>query len=265
MRVMVDAELLRGGHAGDCTMVGLLVGFLTCEGIAYWRYSDESPRLGGAWRVTSAGERVPVGWVVTEASHENTDSYSVAWAVGDHAFRTALAGEPSLFAKHDRRTRAYDSLGPDQALARRIADAVAACAARQVTADLYITERPYLHHTKLPTAQGVTGAADVRAGAQVDIAGGQAGEFGGAQPGLAGQHEQGVVAPPGPGGRVGGGQQRGDLLFGEVGDQGLVEALGRDRQHPGDYRGVFRMVQRGVPEQRVDGRQPGVAARRQQP
>ncbi len=156
MRVMVDAELLRGGHAGDRTVAGLLVGFLTCEGIAYRRYSDESPRLGGAWRVTSAGERVPVGWVVTEASHENTDSYSVAWAVGDHAFRTALAGEPSLFAKHDCHTRAYDSLGPEQALARRIADAVAACAARQVTADPYITERPYLHHTKLPTVQGVT-------------------------------------------------------------------------------------------------------------
>src|ERR1700722_13184587 len=34
-------------------------------------------------------------------------------------------------------------------------------------------------------------AADVRAGAQVDVADGQAGELGGAQPGLAGQHRQG--------------------------------------------------------------------------
>ena len=75
-------------------------------------------------------------------------------------------------------------------------------------------------------------AADVRAGAQVDVADGQAGELGGAQPGLAGQHQQGVVAPPGPGGQVGGGQQGGDLVFGEVGDQGLVEALGRDGQDP---------------------------------
>jgi hypothetical protein len=43
-------------------------------------------------------------------------------------------------------------------------------------------------------------AADVRPGSQVHIAHGQAGELGGAQPGLAGQHQQGVVASPGPGG-----------------------------------------------------------------
>ena len=35
----------------------------------------------------------------------------------------------------------------------------------------------------------------------------EAGELGGAQPGLAGQHQQGLVAPAGPGGSVGGGQQ----------------------------------------------------------
>jgi len=109
-----------------------------------------------------------------------------------------------------------------------------------------------------PLLAAFADAADVRSGSQVHVADGQAGELGGAQPGLAGQHEQGVVAP-GPGALVGSGQQRGDLLLGEVGDQGLVEALGRDRQHTLDDRGIFGMAQRGVPEQRVDGRQPGVA------
>src|SRR5260370_20261365 len=110
-----------------------------------------------------------------------------------------------------------------------------------------------------PLFAALPGAADVRAGAQVGVADGQGDQLGGAQPGLAGQHQQGVVAPPGPGGAVGGGQQRGGLVFGEVGDQGAVAALGRDGQHPGDDRGVFGVAQRGVAEQRVDGGQAGVA------
>src|SRR5258708_24210665 len=110
-----------------------------------------------------------------------------------------------------------------------------------------------------PLFAALPGAADVRAGAQVGIADGQGDQLGGAQPGLAGQCQQGVVAPPGPGGAVGGGQQRGDLVFGEVGDQGAVAALGRDGQHAGDDRGVVGVAQRGVAEQRVDGGQAGVA------
>ena len=96
-------------------------------------------------------------------------------------------------------------------------------------------------------------------GAEVDVADGEPGQLGDAQPGLGGEQEQGVVAPAGPGGPVGGGEQRVELGFGEVGDEGLVVALGRDRQHPGDHRGVLGVAQRGVAEQRVDRGQPGVA------
>ena len=95
--------------------------------------------------------------------------------------------------------------------------------------------------------------------AQVDVADREAGELGGAQPGLAGQHQQGLVAAAGPGGQVGGGQQGRDLVFGEVGDQGLVVALGRDRQDPLDVGGVLGVAQRRVLEQGVDRGQPGVA------
>jgi hypothetical protein len=51
-----------------------------------------------------------------------------------------------------------------------------------------------------------TEAADVRSGSQVHIAHSH-GELGGAQPGLAAQRQQGVVASPGPGGLVGSGQK----------------------------------------------------------
>ena len=51
-------------------------------------------------------------------------------------------------------------------------------------------------------------AADVRAGAEVDVLAGEAGELGYPQPGLDGEQEQGVVAAAVPGLPVWGGEQR---------------------------------------------------------
>jgi hypothetical protein len=93
----------------------------------------------------------------------------------------------------------------------------------------------------------------------VEIADGEAGELGDAQPGLGGEQDQRVVAASGPGGPVRGGEQRREFGLGEPGDQCLVVALGRDGQHPGDHLGVLGVAQRRVAEQRVDRREPGVA------
>ena len=68
------------------------------------------------------------------------------------------------------------------------------------------------------------------------------GQFGDPQPGLDGEGEHGVVAPPGPGGLVAGGEQRVDLVVGEVGDQVAFGPLGRDGQHALDRGGVFGMA-----------------------
>jgi len=102
-------------------------------------------------------------------------------------------------------------------------------------------------------------AADVRSSTEVNIASGQTRQFGCAQAGLGGKQDQAVVAPTDPGGSVGGGEQRVDLGFGEVGDQGAVKALGRDREHALDDRGVLGVAQRGEAKQRVDRGQPRVA------
>ena len=96
-------------------------------------------------------------------------------------------------------------------------------------------------------------------GAEVQVGAGEPDQFGDPQAGLDGEEQQRVVASPGPGGLVAGGEQRVDLGLGEVGDQRPVEAFGWDRQHPGDALGVFGVGQRGEAEQRVDRGQPGVA------
>src|SRR5262249_10557650 len=103
-----------------------------------------------------------------------------------------------------------------------------------------------------PVFAALAVAGDVRPGAEVDVADGEPGELGNAQPGLGGEQDQRVVAPPGPGGAVRGGEQRGQLGLGEPGDQRLVIPLGRKGQDPRDYSGVLGVTQCGVAEQRVD-------------
>jgi hypothetical protein len=91
----------------------------------------------------------------------------------------------------------------------------------------------------------------VGAGAKVDVGDGQCGQLRDPQAGCDLQRQQGVVASSGPGGLVGGVQQRVGLGLGEVGDEGLVVAFGWDRQDSLDDRGVLGVVQGGEAEQGV--------------
>ena len=156
MRVMADADALRG-VSGPMTAEDLLAGLLTSEGILLWRYSDDGPPPGRPQLMTASGQRVAVGWAVaTPAPPGGLTTHTLAWAVNQLPFHADLVGEPVLAASTDSRTRAYETLDLNQAAARRTADAVAACAARQIKADLYVTNREYLHQLKRPIGDGVT-------------------------------------------------------------------------------------------------------------
>ena len=76
-------------------------------------------------------------------------------------------------------------------------------------------------------------------GSQVYVADGQGGELAGSQTCLAGECQHRLVPPSGPGLLVGCGEQRVDLVFGEVGDHRRGEDLGWHGQDPLDDRGVF--------------------------
>jgi hypothetical protein len=110
-----------------------------------------------------------------------------------------------------------------------------------------------------PLFAAFAGAGDVGSGAQECVGPGEGGELGDPQPGLDGERQQRVVAPPGPGGGVGGGEQRGGFGFGEVGDELAVGPLGRDGRDALDDGGVVEVAQGREAEQRVDRGQPGVA------
>jgi hypothetical protein len=157
MRVMADAELL-GDDRSSWTAENLLVGLLTHKDIQFWRYGGRGPPPGTPTVLSMSGQPVAVGWVVTEegAPPGERTTHSVTWAVDELGHQMGLAGEPVLAASTDSRTKAYETLDPDDARAQRIADAVAACAARQVKADLYVTDREYLHRLTRSIGEGVT-------------------------------------------------------------------------------------------------------------
>jgi hypothetical protein len=89
----------------------------------------------------------------------------------------------------------------------------------------------------------------------------QVDEFGDAHAGLDRDEQHRVVAAPDPCGSVRRREQRVDLAAVEIGDGGLAVACGGDLEHPGDACCVLGVAQRGVAEQRVDRREPGVACR----
>ena len=110
-----------------------------------------------------------------------------------------------------------------------------------------------------PLLSALPQAADVRAGAEVNVAAFEGSELGCAQPGLDGEQEHRVIAPTGPGVAIGRGEQRLDFGFGQERDQRFLEPLGRDREHAADRVGVFGVFERCVVEQRADCGEPGVA------
>ena len=101
-------------------------------------------------------------------------------------------------------------------------------------------------------------ASDVRPGGEPNVAAAQAGELRDAQPGLDGSHEQGVVAPAGPGSPVGSVEQRLDLCVVEERDDRTIGPFGWDREHASDVSSVLGMAVLGVAKQRVDRREPQI-------
>jgi hypothetical protein len=82
-------------------------------------------------------------------------------------------------------------------------------------------------------------AADVRAGAECDVAAVEADEFGDSQAGLDGQEHEGSIPPSFPAGLLWCGQEGVDLCCGQERHDPLVEPFGWDGQDTLDAQGVL--------------------------
>src|SRR5438876_1888243 len=105
-------------------------------------------------------------------------------------------------------------------------------------------------------------AAYMRARADDDIATSYADQFRDPQPRVDGDEEQDSIATPNPGGRVGRGEQRGNLGAVEERDRLLHGALARHRQHPLAQERVRRFGQGHVAKEGMDRGQAGIAGAR---
>jgi len=156
LRVMVDVGILDGDPAA-WTIENLLAGFLTHEDVESWRYGDNGPPPETRKLTSPAGVQAAAGWAVaTPAPLGSFATHAVVYASGDVVSRTWLSDETVWAASLDTRSRAYSALEPAEAVTRRSADALAARVAQEVKADLFITDREYLHKVTGPLGRGVT-------------------------------------------------------------------------------------------------------------
>ena len=156
--VLLDSAVLDPVDESTWSMEWLLAGLLTLEIVECLRYADDGPPAdvprddGGVM-----GERVP-GWAVLGPEEPGglLGHRSVRWTVGGRPADGAIVGDVPAAAAGDDRTDAYSDLEPGVASERRRADALAAKVAETIGADIFITEREYLHHITWPLADGVT-------------------------------------------------------------------------------------------------------------
>jgi len=117
--------------------------------------------------------------VATPAPSGSFATHYVVYATDDSAARTWISDESVLGASLDTRSGAYEALGPAEAAARRSVDALAACVAQQLRADLFVTNREYLHNVTWSLGRDVTycrpsEALALRIHASTELAGGSA-------------------------------------------------------------------------------------------
>ena len=105
----------------------------------------------------------------------------------------------------------------------------------------------------------LAGAADVGAGAELDVAAGEPGELGEPQAGLDGEREQGAVAPSGPGPGSGAASKASASAAVRKETGARSKRLCGMASTRGMSCGVLGVAQRGVAEQGADRGEPGVA------
>ena len=154
IRVMVDNELLDATPVGQApaTERQLLTELLVHELVRLIKYADDGPPPAALGKD---------GWATDWAIVEPTTVPNMSWAVKisttpDSQARASIFGNWPDAAEADHRSPAYSHLPAEEAARRRRTDAIAAqVAAQAVGADIYVTERPYLHAVTWELARGV--------------------------------------------------------------------------------------------------------------
>lgn len=162
MVVMLDAELERPitGHQWRPELVDqprLLSELLSSDLIRTYRYADSGPPPDVRPQVRPGGVEVYPGWVVVGKNDSGIYPSVVFSDSATSCSMGSVMGNVPTVAAADLTTDAYSTLSEDQARVKRQADALAAQVAIQgLRADLYVTERDFLHKRGGYSTSGVT-------------------------------------------------------------------------------------------------------------
>jgi hypothetical protein len=160
LRVVIDNELLDAAseRRGELTPEVLLAGLLSHEYITLLRYGDDGPGVELPRREAGAPRAEAVdGWVLVPPASAS-DRYPfipVVTSDGRSVLHSSLSADFVRAAESDERTTAYVDLPAPQRRERRRLDLLAAQAAHAASADLFISERDYLHAASWRFADGV--------------------------------------------------------------------------------------------------------------
>ena len=112
-----------------------------------FQIGDEGPPPDADWRSSAPGTAYVPGWITLGEPNPETGDVPLVQATSDtrRISRRALIGNAPEIAESDPNSTAYSERGETEAAAQRVRDVRALEAAQEVEADLFITERPYLH------------------------------------------------------------------------------------------------------------------------
>ena len=155
LRVLIDTVVLESLKTTTITSDLILAGFLTHPLITFYRYADEGPPPELKAREYGDWAKAYEGWATVEPPEPEMGVRAVTYA-DNTVTHTGIMGDIIEMAREDNRTNVYSELGPDGAALRREADAVASQVASSVGADIFITNRPFLHQGHAAYTRSIT-------------------------------------------------------------------------------------------------------------
>jgi len=156
LEVLVDAPVVDDLNPAPWRPELLVAGFLGHNLITCLRYADDGPPASAPReQVATAGEVVP-GWAVLVPVEPAKGVWHVRSGGAKHLGITGIMGNRTQVAAEDKRTNAYRDVAPAAAAERRTRDALAAQVADALSADVFVTDRPYLHAVEWQLARGIT-------------------------------------------------------------------------------------------------------------
>ena len=154
--VLADASITYGLADDPWRKEILLAGLLSRDPVECLRYADEGPPKDlPRHQVASMGD-VVAGWAELLPSGVAPEVWEVRTGGPNRLSRSGITGNRTQVATQDTRTSVYEDMPAAAAAERRTRDALAGQVAEAVHADIYLTDRPYLHAVTWPLARGMT-------------------------------------------------------------------------------------------------------------